>query len=116
MKRILILALAAMVWFSQVEAIHAAELTVFAAASLTDAMKETGAAYQKQSKDKIAFNFGASSMLARQIEEGAPADVFFSADEAKMDGLAAITAAKGLILRGDPEEPAFQFARNCDFG
>ncbi|MFZ1220347.1 MAG: molybdate ABC transporter substrate-binding protein [Chthoniobacterales bacterium] len=65
----------------------AAELTVHAAASLVDAMKEIGPAYEKQSGDKLQFNFGASSLLARQIEKGAPADVFFSADEAKMDDL-----------------------------
>src|SRR5262249_16190043 len=43
--------------------------------------------YEKQSSDKIVFNFAASSMLARQITERAPADIFFSADEAKMDDL-----------------------------
>jgi molybdate transport system substrate-binding protein len=64
-----------------------AEITVFAAASLTDSLKQIAAVYEKQSGDKITFNFGASSTLARQIEEGAPADIFFSADEAKMDGL-----------------------------
>jgi len=73
--------------------VWAVELNVFAAASLTDALKEIGGAYEKQSGDKISFNLGASSLLARQIEEGAPADIFFSADEAKMNGL----AAKGLI-------------------
>src|SRR4029077_15870442 len=72
------------------------ELTVHAAASLTDAMKEIGAAYEKQSGDKLQFNFGASSTLARQIEEGAPADLFLSADEAKMDML----EKKGLLLPG----------------
>jgi molybdate transport system substrate-binding protein len=74
--------------------LRAAEITVFAAASLTDALKEIGAAYEKQSGDKIIFNFSASSTLARQIEEGAPADIFFSADEAKMAAL----EKKGLIL------------------
>jgi molybdate transport system substrate-binding protein len=73
--------------------VHAAEVTVFAAASLTDSLKVISAVYEKQSGDKIIFNFGASSTLARQIEEGAPADIFFSADEAKMDGL----AKQGLI-------------------
>src|SRR5438105_3682659 len=67
--------------------LRAAEITVFAAASLTDSLKEIATAYEKQSGDKIIFNFGASSTLARQIEEGAPADIFFSADEAKMDAL-----------------------------
>ena len=76
--------------------ISAADLTVYAAASLTDAMKEIGPAYEKESGDKLQFNFGASNMLARQIEEGAPADLFFSADEAKMDAL----EKKDLLLPG----------------
>ncbi len=66
---------------------HAAELTVHAAASLTDAMKQIAATYEKQSGDHLRLNFDASSTLARQIEEGAPADIFLSADEAKMDQL-----------------------------
>ena len=76
--------------------LFAAELTVHAAASLTDAMKEIGTAYEKESDDKLQFNFGASSILARQIEGGAPADLFLSADEAKMDAL----EKKGLIIAG----------------
>jgi len=74
-------------------AAHAEPLTVFAAASLTDALQEIAAGYARLSPDKIIFNFGASSTLARQIELGAPADIFFSADEAKMDNL----QSKGLI-------------------
>jgi len=66
---------------------YSAEVNVCAAASLTDVMKEIAAAYEKQSGDKIMFNFAASSLLARQITEGAPADIFFSADETKMDDL-----------------------------
>jgi molybdate transport system substrate-binding protein len=65
--------------------LHAEELFVSAAASLTDALKEIGAKFEKESNTKVVFNFGASSMLARQIEEGAPADIFFSADEAQMN-------------------------------
>jgi molybdate transport system substrate-binding protein len=72
----------------------AAEVTVFAAASLTDALKEIGAVYEKQSGDKVTFNFAASGPLARQIEAGAPADIYFSADEAKADGL----QEKGLLV------------------
>ena len=72
-----------------------ANVNVFAAASLTDSLKEIAAAYEKRTGDKIVFNFGASSFLARQIEEGAPADIFFSADEAKMDGL----EKKGLLVK-----------------
>jgi molybdate transport system substrate-binding protein len=74
--------------------LHAATVTVFAAASLTDCLKQVAADYQRQTGDRIVFNFAASSFLARQIEEGAPADVFFSADEAKMDKLQEL----GLLL------------------
>jgi len=66
---------------------NAAEVNVYAAASLTDVLKEIAANYEQQSSDKIVFNFGASGLLARQITEHAPADIFFSADEAKMDEL-----------------------------
>ena len=65
----------------------AADLHVFAAASLTDAMKEIGANFELQSGMHVALNFGGSSLLARQIKEGAPADVFVSAGKAKMDQL-----------------------------
>lgn len=93
MKRIVLL-LVISVFASEAE-LNAAEVTVFAAASLTDSLKSIAVDYQRRSGDKIILNFGASSTLARQIEEGAPADIFFSADEAKMDGL----AAKGLIVK-----------------
>jgi molybdate transport system substrate-binding protein len=76
-------------------AVQAATITVFAAASLSDGLKEIAAGYEKQSSDKVLFNLGASSTLARQIQEGAPADIFFSADEAKMDAL----ERRGLILK-----------------
>jgi molybdate transport system substrate-binding protein len=66
---------------------NGAEVNVYAAASLTDVLKDVAANYEKQSSDKIMFNFGASSLLARQITEHAPADIFVSADEAKMDEL-----------------------------
>ena len=67
--------------------VHAEDVTVFAAASLTDALKAAAQVHEKASGDKVRFNFAASSLLARQIEEGAPADLFFSADMAKMDAL-----------------------------
>lgn len=65
----------------------AADLQVFAAASLTDALKEIAPEYEKATGDKLVLNLGASSTLARQIQEGAPADLFLSADEEKMNGL-----------------------------
>lgn len=67
---------------------QASDLTVFAASSLTDSLKQIGADYEKQTGQKVAFNFEASSLLARQIAEGAPADIFFSADTTQMDYLA----------------------------
>lgn len=63
------------------------EILVSAAASLTDVMKEIGSSYQSKSKNTVKFNFGPSSGLARQIDEGAPADMFFSANLAQMDNL-----------------------------
>jgi molybdate transport system substrate-binding protein len=63
------------------------DVEVFAAASLTDALKEIAAGYEKSTGDKIVFNFAASSQLDLQIKAGAPADIFLSADEAKMDDL-----------------------------
>jgi len=76
--------------------LSAAELDVYAAASLTDVMKEIAIAYGTQSGDHLQFNFGASNLLERQIEEGGPADVFLSADEAKMD----LLEKKNLLLPG----------------
>jgi molybdate transport system substrate-binding protein len=70
-----------------VDAARTDEILVAAAASLTDVLKELSAAYQSKGKNIVNFNFGPSSTLARQIEEGAPADVFFSADLAQMDNL-----------------------------
>jgi molybdate transport system substrate-binding protein len=65
----------------------AGELQVFAAVSLTDALQDLAASYEKGGGDHILLNLGASSMLARQIAAGAPADLFLSADEVKMDDL-----------------------------
>ena len=69
-------------------AARARELTVFAAASLTDAMKDISAQWQKAGHPALRMSFGASSTLARQIEQGAPANLFASADEKWMDYLA----------------------------
>jgi molybdate transport system substrate-binding protein len=66
---------------------RADDILVLAAASLTDVLKEISNGYQSKSKHTVKFNFGPSSGLARQIEEGAPADMFFSADLPQMDTL-----------------------------
>ncbi len=63
-------------------------LTVFAAASLTDAMQAVGRAYRKRTGQAVRFSFAASGTIARQIAAGARADLFVSADERWMDELA----------------------------
>lgn len=64
----------------------AADLTVSAAASLTNAFKEIGQAYEAQHPGvRINLNFGASGALLQQMAKGAPVDVFASADEETMD-------------------------------
>jgi molybdate transport system substrate-binding protein len=66
----------------------AGEITVFAAASLSDALRDLATLHEQATGDIVRLNLGASSILARQIADGARADLFFSADEAKMDTLA----------------------------
>ena len=61
------------------------ELLVFAAASLTNALDEVAALYTHQTQQHVKFSYAASSALARQLEAGARADVFFSADLEWMD-------------------------------
>ncbi len=80
---------------------QAGEIRVWAAASLMDALKSAAAGYEKESGDHIVFNFAGSSLLARQIIEGAPADLFFSADQEWMDTL----QSKGLIAEGTRRAP-----------
>ena len=65
------------------------ELLVFAAASLTNVLGELSPAFEKDSGVVVKLSFAASSALARQIESGASADVFVSADQEWMDYLQA---------------------------
>ena len=76
--------------------VRAQDLTVFAAASLTDAMKDVSTLWAQAGHPPLRLSFGASSTLARQIEQGAPANVFASADTKWMDYL----ADKKLIAAG----------------
>src|SRR5271155_4110532 len=63
-------------------------VTVSAAISLKDALDEAGRLYEQQHAGaKITFNYGGSGTLQRQIEQGAPVDIFFSAAEKQMDDL-----------------------------
>src|SRR5262249_22537534 len=62
-----------------------AEVTAFAAASLTNALDDVNTAFTKQSGFKVVVSYVASSALIKQIEQGAPADVFDSADLRSME-------------------------------
>jgi molybdate transport system substrate-binding protein len=73
-----------------------ATVTVYAAASLKEALDDVGAAYAARTGKPVRFSYGGSSALARQIEAEAPADVFVSADSDWMN----YVAQKGLIARG----------------
>lgn len=86
-------------------ALHAQELVVSAAASLTNAFQAVGQAYEKAHPGaKVTFNFAASGPLLAQIQQGAPVDVFASADQETMD-----RAAKANLLA---EGTRADFARN----
>lgn len=78
----------------------AGEILVFGAASLTESLQELGKAFERRTGTAVRFSFGSSSDLARQIRSGAPADVFFSADTAKMD----LLEKSGLVRREDRRE------------
>ena len=68
---------------------QAATLTVLAASSTTDAMDEAAELFTKWTGHTVRFSFGSSGALARQIQSGAPADLFLSANQKWMDALAA---------------------------
>jgi molybdate transport system substrate-binding protein len=77
--------------------VEAAELIVSAASSLTDSLNVLKEVYQsKHHGDTVIFNFGASGALEKQIETGAPVDVFISASAKEMD----VLQQKHLILDG----------------
>lgn len=76
------------------------DLLVFAAASLTESMTELGKQFEQKTGTPVTYSFGASSDLARQIKAGAPADLFYSADTAKMDDL----EKAGLVRKEDRKE------------
>lgn len=73
---------------------EAVEINISAASSLTDALTEIQAEYAKESNAKLLFNFAASGALQKQIEEGAPCDLFISAAKSNMDTL----EGEGLIV------------------
>jgi molybdate transport system substrate-binding protein len=75
------------VYPSELKAESSERILVFAAASLTDVLQEIGTRYTEASDHAVSFSFAGSSTLARQIDQGAPADVYISANQAWMDYL-----------------------------
>ncbi len=88
MKRRLFLAIALSLGSAAFAAFAQETVTVFAAASMKDALEEASKAYEAENGVKVVLSLAASSVLAKQIEAGAPADAFVSADLAWMDWLA----------------------------
>ncbi|MFZ1984996.1 MAG: molybdate ABC transporter substrate-binding protein [Desulfatitalea sp.] len=74
-------------WVHSAAAAEADTVTIFAAASTTDVLTEIGRLFAEQKLGRAVYSFAASSTLARQVESGAPADVFLSADLEWMDYL-----------------------------
>ena len=87
-SRLLKFFLPALALLSSASSASAETVRVFAAASLTQAFREIGAVYGKaRPGDRVEFNFAGSQLLRTQIEQGAPADVFASADPEHMEAL-----------------------------
>lgn len=76
-------------------------ITVFAAASMTDALQDLAQRYMADGGGDVRFSFAASSSLARQVEAGAPADIFISANVEWMDYL----AERNLIVADSRTDP-----------
>lgn len=88
MKKIIGVLLSLATLFVSLSTSASQKITVFAAASLTNAMQEIATSYQTEHQDcEIVFSFASSSVLAKQIEQGAPADIFMSADQKWMNYL-----------------------------
>ncbi len=83
------LALVASIFLNPFPVRAAEPLMVFAAASLTDALKEVAVEFKKEYKQDVDFNFGGSSALRVQIENGAPCDLFLAADKLNSEKLLA---------------------------
>ncbi|POF33009.1 molybdate ABC transporter substrate-binding protein [Roseibium marinum] len=93
-------------------------LTVFAAASMREAMEGIGGAFEEQTGTEVVFSFAGTGTLARQVEAGAPADLFVSADAAWMDYVRNHDAVRAdaifefasnaLVLVGPENSPAIE--------
>ena len=100
------------------------KITVFAAASLTEAVTQVAVEYEKEKSVQIQTSFASSSVLAKQIENGAPAEIFIAADNKWMDYLQEknqLKPASRIALLGNhlvlitPKDKAFKVEMSKDF-
>ena len=87
-RKLWVLSLTLAVQLTFASAANAKDIVAFAAASLKNALDEASAAYQREAESRVLISYASSSTLAKQIENGAPADVFISADLDWMDYVA----------------------------
>ncbi|MCW1950006.1 MAG: molybdate ABC transporter substrate-binding protein [Octadecabacter sp.] len=107
------LAACAAIWAGSVQFVQAESLTIFAASSLRDALGEIATGYEAQTGDDVVLVFAASSAVARQVAQGAPADVVLLADKDWADWLlaeGAVTevapfATNRLVIVGSEQTP-----------
>jgi molybdate transport system substrate-binding protein len=101
------------------------EVTVFAAASMTEALTEIGERFEAETGHDVRLSFAGSSALARQIELGAPADIFVSANAGWMDALEGsgriiadtrfdLTTNRMVLIAHDPATPEVEITPDLD--
>lgn len=104
---------------------HAADVTVFAASSLKTALDVIAAEWERETGNHVAISYDSSAKLAKQIEQGAPADLFISASTQWMDALAeanlitpdsrkTILGNSLILVAADPTAPAVTIAPGFD--
>lgn len=116
--------LSALLFLTLPVVVHAGEITVLAASSLKTALDPVARAFEKDTGHKVTVGYGGTSALARQIEQGAPADVFLAANPGWMDALdKASRLAPGtrrdlltnrLVLISHVDGPAIPLGRDTD--
>ncbi len=123
-RRIVLASLAALPLAAGRPAFADGKLTIFAAASLKNALDAAASAWTAESGKEVAISYAASSALARQIEQGAPADIFFSADRDWMNRLIEqqlVAAGSAIDLLGNeivliaPADSAIETRIETDF-
>ncbi len=100
------LAAAAMLSLASVAPAMAADLVVFAAASMKGSLDDVAKAFEARNGTKVVISYASSSQLAKQIEAAAPADVFISADTKWMDYLVEKAAGEEGSRRQSARQPS----------